>query len=94
MSQFDVYIYGMTVSMIDKLKADSPAADTYQEIEQTFIVPGSEAANCAAVLGNLGVGFVLDGCHLGFETQEAMPTYLEARGVDCSKLTTVDYFPS
>lgn len=94
MSQFDVYIYGMTVlSTIHQLKSDYPVADTYQEIEQTFIMPGGEAANTAVVLGNLGVSSILDGCHLGFETREAVPAYLEARGTDCSKMTPLEDFP-
>jgi sugar/nucleoside kinase (ribokinase family) len=84
MSQVDVYVYGVTVlSTIHKLKGDYPEADTYQEIEQTFIMPGGEAANCAVVLSNLGMRTVLDGCYLGDQTWEAIPAYLEARGIDC-----------
>ena len=50
MNPVDVYVYGMTVlSTIHKLKGDYPKADTYQEIEQTFIMPGGEAANSAVV---------------------------------------------
>ena len=50
MNPVDVYVYGMTVlPTIHKLKGDYPKADTYQEIEQTFIMPGGEAANSAAV---------------------------------------------
>ena len=46
MKPLDVYVYGMTVlSTIHQLKDDYPEADTYQEIEQTFLMPGGEAAN-------------------------------------------------
>jgi hypothetical protein len=48
MNPVDVYVYGMTVlPTIHKLKGDYPKADTYQEIEQTIIIPGGEAANSA-----------------------------------------------
>ena len=41
MNPVDVYVYGMTVlPTIHKLKGDYPKADTYQEIEQTSIIPG------------------------------------------------------
>jgi sugar/nucleoside kinase (ribokinase family) len=94
MSQFDVYVYGMTVlSTIHQLRGAYPEADTYQEIEQTFVMPGGEAANCAVVLSNLGVSTQLDGCYLGAETSEAIPAYLEARGIDCSKMTQLPDFP-
>jgi sugar/nucleoside kinase (ribokinase family) len=94
MSQFDVYVYGMTVlSTIHKLKGAYPEVDTYQEIEKTFVMPGGEAANCAVVLSNLGVRTVLDGCHLGAETCEAIQAYLAARGIDCSKMTRLPNFP-
>lgn len=94
MNQADVYVYGMTVlSTIHKLKGDYPEVDTYQEIEQTFVMPGGEAANCAVVLSNLGISTVLDGCCLGDETQTAIPAYLELRGVDCSKITYLSGFP-
>jgi sugar/nucleoside kinase (ribokinase family) len=93
MSQVDVYVYGMTVlSTIHKLKGDYPEVDTYQEIERTFVMPGGEAANCAVVLSNLGISTALDGCHLGDDTQAAIPAYLELRGVNCSKMTYLPGF--
>ena len=49
----DVYIYGMTVlSTIHLLKGPYPAADTYQEIEKTYVMPGGEGANAAVVLSS------------------------------------------
>jgi sugar/nucleoside kinase (ribokinase family) len=94
MREIDVYIYGMTVlSTIHKLKGEYPEADTYQEIEQTFVMPGGEAANCAVVLANLGINTVLDGCYLGEETREPIREYLELRGIDCSKMLYQTGFP-
>ncbi len=91
----DVYIYGMTVlSTIHRLKGSFPAADSYQEIEQTFVIPGGEGANAAVVLRALGVDHVvLDGCYLGDLTTTALLDYLGARGVDCSKLKQYPNFP-
>jgi sugar/nucleoside kinase (ribokinase family) len=94
MLEIDVYIYGMTVlSTIYKLKGDYPEVDTYQEIEQTFVMPGGEAANCAVVLANLGINTVLDGCYLGDQTREPIRDYLELRGIDCSKMLYQPGFP-
>ena len=41
------------MSTIHQLKDAYPEADIYQEIEQTLVMPGGEAANCAVVLSNL-----------------------------------------
>ena len=90
----DVYLYGMTVlSTIHQLKAKFPSADGYQEITNTFVIPGGEAANCAVVLSNLGVPVMLDGCFLGDLTAEPLRTYLQNRGVDCSLLHHQPGFP-
>ena len=38
----DVYVYGMTVlSTIHQLRDRYPAADTYQEIQKTVVMPGA-----------------------------------------------------
>ncbi len=90
----DVYVYGMTVlSMIYRLKAEFPSADGYQEIQQTFVMPGGEAANAAIVLSNLGIPVILDGCFLGDLTAEPLREYLQKRGVDCSLLHHQAGFP-
>jgi sugar/nucleoside kinase (ribokinase family) len=90
----DVYVYGMTVlSTIHQLKGRFPDSDSYQEIQQTFVMPGGEAANCAVVLRNLGVSVMLDGCYLGDQTETALLQYLVSRGVDCSKLKRRADFP-
>ncbi|CAG0932702.1 hypothetical protein TFLX_02702 [Thermoflexales bacterium] len=87
MTANDVYIYGMTVlSTIHQLQGKFPAADGYQEIQRTFIIPGGEAANCAIVLRNFDVSVELDACYLGEATAAPLRLYLSERGVDCSKL--------
>ncbi len=89
----DVYIYGMTVlSTIHLLKDKFPNPDSYQEIQDTFIMPGGEAANCAVVLSNLGIQVSLDGCYLGAETEKPLLKYLESRNIDCSKMKREDNF--
>ncbi len=88
MAQSDVYVYGMTVlSTIQLLKGKFPAPDTYQEIQETFVMPGGEAANCAIVLSNLGIRISLDGCFLGEQTEKPLLQYLNDRNIDCSQMT-------
>ena len=87
MTQNDVYIYGMTVlSTIHLLKGKFPVPDAYQEIQETFVMPGGEAANCAIVLSNLGVRVSLDGCYLGDQTEKSLLQYFSDWNVDCSKM--------
>ena len=94
MPDAEVYIYGMTVlSTIHLLKERYPAADGYQEIVQTYVMPGGEAANAAVVLRNLGVSVKLDGCLMGETTARPLTEYLTARGVDCSLMTYHGDFP-
>jgi len=89
-----VYVYGMTLlSTIHQLKAKFPSADGYQEIQNTFVIPGGEAANCAIVLKNLDIPVTLDGCFLGDSTAEPLLAYLQNRGVDCSLLHHHPGFP-
>jgi len=94
MSNADVYLYGMTVlSTIHQLKAKFPSADGYQEITNTFVIPGGEAANGAIVLSNLGIPVTLDGPFLGDSTAEPLRAYLQKRNVDCSLLHHHPGFP-
>jgi len=87
MTQNDVYVYGMTVlSTIHLLKGNFPAPDAYQEIQETFMMPGGEAANCAIVLSNLGVRVSLDGCCLGDQTEKPLLKYFGEWKVDCSNM--------
>jgi len=87
MTQSDVYVYGMTVlSTIHLLKGEFPLPDAYQEIQETFVMPGGEAANCAIVLSNLGVSVSLDGCYLGEQTEKPLLQYLGDWNIDCSKM--------
>jgi sugar/nucleoside kinase (ribokinase family) len=88
MTQIDVYAYGMTVlSTIHLLKGKFPEPDAYQEIQETFVMPGGEAANCAIVLSNLGVRVSLDGCYLGELTEKPLLQYLGNWNVDCSGMS-------
>ncbi len=94
MARSDVYIYGMTVlSTIHLLKGKFPAPDAYQEIRETFVMPGGEAANCAIVLSNLGVRVSLDGCYLGDQTEKPLLEYLNDRNIDCSRMSCEAGFP-
>jgi sugar/nucleoside kinase (ribokinase family) len=94
MADGSVYVYGMTVlSTIHQLKGKFPSADGYREIQQTFVMPGGEAANGAVVLRNLGVPVMLDGCFLGDLTAEPLRKYLNDRNVDCSLLHHQAGFP-
>lgn len=94
MKSFDIYIYGMTVlSNIHLLKGEYPPADTYQEIHQSYLIPGGEGANAAIVLSNLGLRTQLDGCFLGEMTAQPLREYLTARGVDSSLLHYDASFP-
>lgn len=93
-SSFDVYLYGMTVlSNIHLLKGKYPAADTYQEISQSYVIPGGEGANAAIVLSNLGLRAQLDGVFLGTVTAQPLTDYLTARGVNVSLLPYDGSFP-
>jgi len=83
----DVYIYGMTIlSTIHRLKGKYPAPNTYQEIQDTFIMPGGEAANCALILSNLGIQVQLDGPYLGEKTAEPLLQYFSQKNIDCSQM--------
>lgn len=94
MSDFDIYIYGMTVlSTIHRVRGSFPTADGYGEIAETVTIPGGEGANGAIVLQNWGIRTRLDGCLLGTETAASLTSYLTTRGVDCSLLTTRNDFP-
>jgi sugar/nucleoside kinase (ribokinase family) len=94
MPDLEVYIYGMTVlSTLHLLKDRFPAADGYQEIAQTYVMPGGEAANAAIVLKNLGISVQLDGCLMGELTARPLTDYLNARGVDCSLMAYRGDFP-
>jgi sugar/nucleoside kinase (ribokinase family) len=94
MADGSVYVYGMTVlSTIHQLKGKFPSADGYREIQQTFFMPGGEAANSAVVLRNLGVPIILDGCFLGDLTAVLLRKYLNDRNIDCSLLRHQAGFP-
>ncbi len=85
----EIYIYGMTLlSTIHRLKGSYPAADTYQEITQTHVMPGGEGGNAAILLSHWGLKTQLDGCVFGALTAEPLRAYFDRYGVDCSLLPT------
>jgi sugar/nucleoside kinase (ribokinase family) len=89
-----VYVYGMTVlSTIHLLKGKYPPPDAYQEIQNTFMIPGGEGANAAIVLQHLGLRTCLDGCYLGAETAQPLTEYFARYGIDCSLFQTHRDFP-
>lgn len=86
--RWDVYAYGMSLwSTIHKLKDGYPEEDTYGEILDTHQVPGGEAANGALILSRFGLSVRLDGASLGRATREALVSFYEANGVDCSLMS-------
>jgi len=94
MAPLDVYVYGMTVlSTIHLLKDRFPTPDGYQEIAQSFIMPGGEAANCALVLKSLGLNVSLDACLMGELTEAPLRSYFGARGIDCANMRYEEGFP-
>jgi sugar/nucleoside kinase (ribokinase family) len=81
----DVYLYGMTVlSTIHRLKGPYPEADSYQEIDRTYIVPGGETGNAAILLARLGLRVRPEGPLLGTDTKEIILRFYRKCGVDPS----------
>ncbi len=94
MPGFDVYVYGMTVlSTIHLLKGKYPAADAYQEIAQSYLMPGGEGANAAIVLQNLGLRTQLDACYFGALTAAPLKESFDAYGIDHSLMPYDGGFP-
>lgn len=87
MGSIDVYLYGMTLlSHIHLLKGPYPEADTYQEIRESYIVPGGETANAAILLSHFGLKARVDGPSLGVKTREGILDSFRHHGVDASLL--------
>jgi sugar/nucleoside kinase (ribokinase family) len=83
----DIYLYGMTVlSTIHLLAGPYPEADSYQEIKETYILPGGETANSAIVLANLGCKVKIDGPFLGEKTRADVLNFCKKYDIDCSGL--------
>jgi sugar/nucleoside kinase (ribokinase family) len=77
----------MTVlSTIHQLKGKYPVPNMYQEIQNTFVMPGGEAANCAIVLKNLGLSVRLDGSFFGEKTEGPLIQYFRGHDIDCSNM--------
>ncbi len=86
-SYLDIYLYGMTVlSTIHLLEGKYPVADTYQEIKESYLLPGGEAGNAAIILNNLGCKVKLDGPHLGSVTKAVIEKFFDECGIDCSAM--------
>ncbi len=86
-SSLDVYLYGMTVWSNIHLLADLyPEADTYQEIKESYTVPGGETGNSAIVLANLGYNVKIDGPFMGTCTKEGILNFFSNLNIDCSNL--------
>lgn len=85
--ELDIYLYGMTLlSTIHLLAGQYPEADSYQEIEDTHILPGGETANSAIVLANLGYKVKIDGPFLGRRTKNELTDFCAKHGIDCSSM--------
>ena len=81
----DIYLYGMTVlSTIHKLSGEFPSADSYSEIEKTFVCPGGETMNAAMLLSGLGLKTRIDGPYWGIETCNTLKQSAEKYNVDIS----------
>lgn len=85
--KLDVYLYGMTVlSTIHRLKGSYPEADSYQEIDRTYLVPGGETGNAAILLARLGLHVRPEGPWLGSETRKTILGFNRKWGIDSSGL--------
>ncbi len=92
--QNKVYLHGMTVmSTIHKLKNAYPEADSYGEIEQTFICPGGEAMNAAILLSKLGMSAKIGGPHWGSETREVLSSYTKRYSIDTDGIVIDESYP-
>ncbi|HEX7713434.1 MAG TPA: carbohydrate kinase family protein [Bacillota bacterium] len=81
----DIYLYGMTVlSTIHRLAGPYPEADSYQEIKETYRLPGGETGNSAIILSNLGYKVKIDGPFLGEKTKFDIEDFCAKHEIDCS----------
>ncbi len=87
MTNYDVYLYGMTLaSTMHLLTKEFPKEDSYSEIKESYILPGGETGNCAVVLASLGCKVKADGNFQGKKTMPVLNQYLVERfGVDMSR---------
>jgi sugar/nucleoside kinase (ribokinase family) len=82
---YDIYLYGMTVlSTIHKLSGEYPSADSYSELEKTFVCSGGETMNAAMLLSGLGLKTRIDGPYWGSETYNTLRLYAEKYNIDIS----------
>jgi sugar/nucleoside kinase (ribokinase family) len=76
----------IVLSTVHRLEGDYPEADSYGEIEETYLVPGGETGNSAIVLSRWGHRVRVGGPFLGQQTREGILGLLEPLGIDCSRL--------
>jgi sugar/nucleoside kinase (ribokinase family) len=74
------------LSHIHLLKGPYPEADTYQEIRESYAVPGGETANAAILLSHFGLKVRVDGPFLGAKTRDGILDSFRHHGVDASLL--------
>ncbi len=87
MNNNDIYLYGMILlSTIHRLKGQYPQSDGYQEIEETYILPGGEIANTAVILSKFNYKIRLEGPFLGIKTKLHLLDFFKKYNIDCSGL--------
>jgi sugar/nucleoside kinase (ribokinase family) len=80
------------LSHIHLLKGPYPEADTYQEIRESYNIPGGETANAAILLSHFGLKVRVDGPFLGAQTREGILDSFRNHGVDSSLLKMDENF--
>lgn len=82
-----IYLYGMIcITTSFKLNA-FPTPDEYSEIEQMYRFPGGETGTCGTVLSSLGADVIMDGTHIGKNSEQLVKDFYRNRSVDLSHLT-------
>jgi len=74
------------LSTIHQLGGRFPDPDSYQEIQQTYMIPGGEAGNGALLISRWGGSTQLDGCFLGKQTRHPLLDYFGKNRVGTSLL--------
>jgi sugar/nucleoside kinase (ribokinase family) len=83
----DIYLYGMVlVTNSFLLDGMYPAADTYGEIKEHYMLPGGETGTAAVVLNSLDLSVKMDGTFLGRETYPLLKKFFDSTNVDISSM--------
>ena len=80
-------MYGMVLVSNIHILNGSFRTDEYQEIKESFAIPGGETGSAAIVLSKLGLNVKIAGPFLGEKTYRDTIKYLEERKIDCSEMT-------